>query len=383
MPQVRGEEQLKAKASDSQKTGDQGWSSTSMLTGSENIQVCSAKGKNDISQEYVDDLSTRAQNTTNNYKHIKLDQPHAMHTNNNQSCSTINSQNIHYYSSSNYCKPKSSSADSTADGQPEYAHRPMEPEKISSSSIGDLQTPIEPFSVVQLSGPELDAEESTQSLNSKEKLTSHSSATFPLDSKQIKNKRYHLKHKESILARKKIYYHRDKNEILKKYRINNTPRENHDMRNEIHHGHLGKNDLEMELVEETPQECPLNHGESTEVPPKCKERYITKLMENLDSPCTAENRIQVDQLVTRCIHVRGDRVLKLKRVMKKLSTKCELAVSKLGDVSVLDNVEFGTSILCGKPNHHSTTAPYFLETAYDTSMLNQWRETDIDGLDDV
>ncbi|KAJ8676918.1 hypothetical protein QAD02_012705 [Eretmocerus hayati] len=123
------------------------------------------------------------------------------------------------------------------------------------------------------------------------------------------------------------------------------------------------------MADPVPKAYPAIYGKSTDVLLKYKERYIARLMENLDSPCIAENRIQADQLVTGCIHVKGDRVLKLKRFMKKLSTKCELAVSKLVDVSILDNVEFATSTLCGKPNHHSTTAPYFLETAYDTRKV--------------
>ncbi|KAJ8684987.1 hypothetical protein QAD02_020780 [Eretmocerus hayati] len=306
-----------------------------------------------------------------------------MHIESSQIFPTISDPNFHTRMSSNDHEPRSSFTNLNVNGRGEYVQISSS-EKMSDSVIDGSQTLIEPLSTMQLSGPGLCGEETICPIESTTNMESHTSRTFPMASKQLKNKKYHFTNRESLLERQKEYYQCHKNKILRKSRRSDPPkRDDKNMEPESHYEIMHKNDYEVESFREARRKYPPIHGKSTDVLLKCKERYITKLIENLDSPCTAENRIQADQLVTRCIHVTGDRVLELKRVMKKLSTKCELAVPKLGDVSISDNVEFGTSILCGKPNHHSTTAPYFLETAYDTSMLNQWRETDIDGLDDV
>ncbi|KAJ8666399.1 hypothetical protein QAD02_008061, partial [Eretmocerus hayati] len=41
-------------------------------------------------------------------------------------------------------------------------------------------------------------------------------------------------------------------------------------------------------------------------------------------------------------------------------------------------MEFAIPILCGRRGHHSSTDPYFLETAYKTDRSQRWQETDLD-----
>ncbi|KAJ8684518.1 hypothetical protein QAD02_020310 [Eretmocerus hayati] len=362
---------MEAKATCDQKLEDNSLAINCAPNESNNLQFCSAKRKSEISEKHSGDIGFRDRHITNNSKYMKLDQSREMHIESSQIFPTISDPKSHTRVSSNDYEPGLSFTDLNVNGRGEYVQISSS-EKMSDSIIDCSQTLLRILSPMQLSGPELCGEKTICPIESTKNMESYTGRTFPMTSKQLKNKKYHFTNRESILKRQKEYYQCHKNEILKKSRRSDPPkRDDKNMEHESHHEIMHKNDYEVESFREARKEYPPIHGKSTDVLLKCKERYITKLIKNLDSPCTAENRIQADQLVTRCIHVRGDRVLKLKRVMKKLSTKCELVVSKLGDVSILDNVEFGTSLLCGKPNHHSTTAPYFLETAYDTSMLNQ------------
>ncbi|KAJ8665655.1 hypothetical protein QAD02_007317 [Eretmocerus hayati] len=101
-------------------------------------------------------------------------------------------------------------------------------------------------------------------------------------------------------------------------------------------------------------------------------------MERFDSH-VAPNRKEIERVVTRCIHIRDNHMKQLKKNLKNTQKKCEVAISKLGDVPLSENVKFAISISCGKSGHHSSTEPYFLETAYNTDRFKRWVETDLDG----
>ncbi|KAJ8669536.1 hypothetical protein QAD02_000795 [Eretmocerus hayati] len=127
-----------------------------------------------------------------------------------------------------------------------------------------------------------------------------------------------------------------------------------------------------------PRNVRVNPDRRTEDLLCCKDRIIDKIISGLDEPFSVGNRIEIDRTVTRCIHVRDAHIRQLKQCIKKTKEKCELTVTKLGDVSMTDNMEFAISILCGKRGHHSSTEPYFFETAYKTDRFQRWQETDID-----
>ncbi|KAJ8677171.1 hypothetical protein QAD02_012958 [Eretmocerus hayati] len=111
---------------------------------------------------------------------------------------------------------------------------------------------------------------------------------------------------------------------------------------------------------------------------KSKGKYIQRVLENLDSTSSVESRIEADHLITRCIHVRNSTILRVNRCLTKLSKKCEVVISKLGEVSIKDNVQFSISILCGKALHHPTSGPYFFETAYNPEICRQTKEQNTD-----
>ncbi|KAJ8682316.1 hypothetical protein QAD02_018108 [Eretmocerus hayati] len=108
-----------------------------------------------------------------------------------------------------------------------------------------------------------------------------------------------------------------------------------------------------------------------------KERIVDRVMETSDVHVVLD-RVHVDRIVTRCIHIRDSHVKSLKKDLGSIQNKCELAISKLGDVPLSENRKFGISILCGKSGHHSSTEPYFLKTAYNTDRFKRWLETDLD-----
>ncbi|KAJ8682163.1 hypothetical protein QAD02_017955 [Eretmocerus hayati] len=136
--------------------------------------------------------------------------------------------------------------------------------------------------------------------------------------------------------------------------------------------------VEQTSVQQSMKKISVDHKKTTDDLLKSKGKYIQRVLENLDSPSSVEGMIEADSLVTRCIHVRNSVVLRVKRCLTKLSKKCEIAVSKLGEVSITDNVQFSVSVLCGKPLHHSTSGPYFLETAYNPDILRQTKEQNTD-----
>ncbi|KAJ8669196.1 hypothetical protein QAD02_000455 [Eretmocerus hayati] len=108
-----------------------------------------------------------------------------------------------------------------------------------------------------------------------------------------------------------------------------------------------------------------------------RQKIIDRVMERSDSHMTLD-KLQVDRVVTRCIHIRDSHMKQLKKNLKSTQKKCELAISKLGDVPLSENVKFAISILCGRSGHRSSTEPYFLETVYNTDRFKRWLETDLD-----
>ncbi|KAJ8671561.1 hypothetical protein QAD02_002820 [Eretmocerus hayati] len=109
-----------------------------------------------------------------------------------------------------------------------------------------------------------------------------------------------------------------------------------------------------------------------------RDKLINQVISTSDLACTVDNKIQIDSIITRCIHVRDNYIKQLKKTIKSTSTKAELAITELGDVPLDENVKFYVSILCGKSCPGSTTEPYFLDTAYNTDRFSRWQKTEID-----
>ncbi|KAJ8678058.1 hypothetical protein QAD02_013845 [Eretmocerus hayati] len=101
-------------------------------------------------------------------------------------------------------------------------------------------------------------------------------------------------------------------------------------------------------------------------------------MHQLNSSGAVIDRIQIDRIVTRSIHIRDAHVKELRKNLRNTKKNGELAVTKLGDVTISGDINFAISKLCGRREHHSTTDPFFLETAYNTNQFIRWEETDID-----
>ncbi|KAJ8681498.1 hypothetical protein QAD02_017290 [Eretmocerus hayati] len=112
--------------------------------------------------------------------------------------------------------------------------------------------------------------------------------------------------------------------ILVKYRIFRQNR----MKNQA-----VEQSMAMAMIQKAIQRFPIDVKKKTEALFKSKEKFIQKVMSEMDIANAAERRIQADFLVTRCIHVRNHSILRLRRTFKTLQSKWELAVTKLGEVS--------------------------------------------------
>ncbi|KAJ8685608.1 hypothetical protein QAD02_021401 [Eretmocerus hayati] len=136
--------------------------------------------------------------------------------------------------------------------------------------------------------------------------------------------------------------------------------------------------IAIETIKKTMQRFPIDMKKKTEALLRNKEKYIQNVMSQMDLADAVERRIQADWSVTRCIHARNHDILRLRRILKTLQNKWELAVTKLGKVSITENLQFAISVLCGRSVHHSTANPFFSETAYDYANVAKWAERDID-----
>lgn len=184
-----------------------------------------------------------------------------------------------------------------------------------------------------------------------------------ISKKSLKNKRYYEDHKEKILSNRKVHYMSKKTEILKKrsnkYNCDKLlliKKNQNKIRNKILMANKIKKKYNvMNVVKD-----------STIKLLKNTENFISKIMIELGSSySSSQRRLDAENLVSTSIYVRDNYMNEAKKVLKNLQNKIELSLTRLGNVSIMDNVDCALTALCGISKHTSSSEPYFSEAAYD------------------
>ncbi|KAJ8688062.1 hypothetical protein QAD02_023857 [Eretmocerus hayati] len=210
---------------------------------------------------------------------------------------------------------------------------------------------------------------------------------MPLNHQKEKRKLHYKKKRESIRIGKKIRRRKAKTNLKRSAKIKAAKKISKKYRNlrrrlaRSRKTHLPPESARKPSTKarrpSTKAYC-VDFMKKTDILLRNKERYIDKIADQFNLSGAIPDRIQIDQTVTRSIHIRDAYIKELKKRLKNTQKKCELVVTKLGDVPISENINFAISTLCGKRGHHSTSDPFFLETAYNTDRFTKWQETDID-----
>uniref|UniRef100_A0ABD2W6V3 Ubiquitin-like protease family profile domain-containing protein n=1 Tax=Trichogramma kaykai TaxID=54128 RepID=A0ABD2W6V3_9HYME len=95
-----------------------------------------------------------------------------------------------------------------------------------------------------------------------------------------------------------------------------------------------------------------------------KEYYIKTLIDKIDSASFSDRKMEADHLVTHCIYLRDDKLLKFKNSLRLCKERAEMFLARLGGIVIEENLECAITALCGRAGHSSSSEPWYNTGAY-------------------
>ena len=165
---------------------------------------------------------------------------------------------------------------------------------------------------------------------------------------KTKDQKYYWKHRESIIKKNNEQYY------IMINRLKNM-NSNIDLSNKIRTVRKFKNKYHIMHLKAT---CKFLQN---------KESYIQQvyISVKLDYASQTNARLEADRMVTTCIYLRDHFISSLKQIVPK---KIEMALSRLGGMSIDSNENCALTALCGNPKHTSSSDSYY-KTSYNLEKL--------------